>query len=375
MIKTYSIKAFDRTLLVKASKVNAENLAGSLRKLAQIRQFHRELSGIIGGEEYSVIVSDLFGPSSPLENEEGFQRDVNALLNSLPELITGTLVETTAQRAEDLFKQYVAVIDKRTTAEQREIENQARAEANARYEAERQERIAAYVNEFCNGPEEIPIPEGYMAVYLELTYNGSDAMSDYYAPHCGIGVPMLLGLVQQQAQTERLARVVVARYSELVETDFKWHTENYRGGHGNYLMTTGTVGYDSRSDKRYSYEIQFDPYSRSMRAFRRYPGDVQGSSSILQPGSPSSPTTGAIVRRNMEHNGIEVQFAAKPGPETIALLKGNGFRWSFANRVWYTRFTEAKLEWAQAQFADTNASAAIVPDAHSADLKVNEEVS
>lgn len=65
---------------------------------------------------------------------------------------------------------------------------------------------------------------------------------------------------------------------------------------------------------------------------------------------PPVTNNGITVRKNEQQNGVEIKFDSKPSPEIIGKLKSNGFRWSNANRVWYAKFTDSIMAWAQEQF-------------------------
>lgn len=53
------------------------------------------------------------------------------------------------------------------------------------------------------------------------------------------------------------------------------------------------------------------------------------------------------VRHNEQLNGIEVIFPSKPDQNIIETLKAKGFRWSFKQGLWYTRYNESLMQWAQ----------------------------
>ena len=52
------------------------------------------------------------------------------------------------------------------------------------------------------------------------------------------------------------------------------------------------------------------------------------------------------VTHNEEKNGIEITFPGRPNQEVLTLLKSNGWKWSHYNRVWYNRFSEVNLTFA-----------------------------
>ncbi|MHB8841733.1 MAG: ADP-ribosyltransferase-containing protein, partial [Candidatus Aquicultor sp.] len=59
---------------------------------------------------------------------------------------------------------------------------------------------------------------------------------------------------------------------------------------------------------------------------------------------------GITVRKNEAQNGVEIKFDSKPHPDVINKLKHNGFRWSVRNHVWYSKFSDSKMKWAQTEF-------------------------
>jgi hypothetical protein len=63
---------------------------------------------------------------------------------------------------------------------------------------------------------------------------------------------------------------------------------------------------------------------------------------------------GVTVTLNDDKNGVEIRFATKPSPGIIAMLKGNGFRWS-SRGFWYAQQTPERIKLAQslASVADT----------------------
>ena len=50
---------------------------------------------------------------------------------------------------------------------------------------------------------------------------------------------------------------------------------------------------------------------------------------------------------NQEHNGIEITFSAKPADEIRSTLKGNGFRWHKAKKLWYAKQTPERQKLAE----------------------------
>ena len=53
------------------------------------------------------------------------------------------------------------------------------------------------------------------------------------------------------------------------------------------------------------------------------------------------------VNLNNEKNGIELIFEAKPGADTLAAIKAQGFRWHAAKRFWYAKQTADRLKFVE----------------------------
>lgn len=53
---------------------------------------------------------------------------------------------------------------------------------------------------------------------------------------------------------------------------------------------------------------------------------------------------GAEWRKNLEHEGIEIEFQGKPAQDVISALKSNGFRWARFNKVWYSKGHQYQID-------------------------------
>ena len=53
-------------------------------------------------------------------------------------------------------------------------------------------------------------------------------------------------------------------------------------------------------------------------------------------------SAGVTVAENAEHGGIEIAFGSRPASDVLDLLKGAGFRWHSARRVWYAKADETR---------------------------------
>ncbi len=82
------------------------------------------------------------------------------------------------------------------------------------------------------------------------------------------------------------------------------------------------------------------------------PATAAATSSSLPDGRAAT-APGVRLQLNLEKNGIELYFDAKPDEAVRARIKAAGFRWGFRSGCWYQRNTPEKLAWAQAFIADS----------------------
>lgn len=244
--KTWQFKAGGGTYTAKAKKDDVERLARQLSGVVGIRQYQRELTGVIGESERESSVWIMFGNSAGvMPDPDGYEQDKAALFQdiaSAAQPLGPQAVYDFTARAREIITKHMPVLDSRETPEQRA---KSVAESNAAAAAHQEKHAAeaaAFLDRFAEGDKEISWGDGEMAIYLRMTYNDSDSMTDYYSPHCGWGQRLLLDVVPKGARTEAVARAVVAKYPDLAKMVFGWHTENYSMGHGNYLMSVGRHG-------------------------------------------------------------------------------------------------------------------------------------
>ena len=271
-----------RTIAIKAAKADAERLMQDLGKLSKIGQYSKELGGTKGDpkSEHACILWAPFstGTAATLQDPEAFERDKTELFAAIPDVVTGidfTRIRTLAAR---VFIKHVPVVDKRRTPEQDAAQQEEFGRIAASMKASSDTWRAAHC---LPEPVAIPAHNGAMVINLQITFDDSDIQTDYFHSHASIGDAMLLAIVNKQPETERLMRSIVARYPELAALAWTWHTENYSGGHGNYLMseTFGTEkhkAYDGREEVGVRYEISANKWAKGdARAWKHYPGLAQ----------------------------------------------------------------------------------------------------
>lgn len=279
-MRKYPIKVAGREFTVLAqNKAEADNIYYRLRKLARVTACHCTLYGVRPANETEAERDALYaeakagsGFAESVFSPAPLPEEIATWFAALPAAIDKQFILAHDDEMDALFLKYLPIDDCRKT--QAEI---AETDANiAQAEAAREAKAETFRRE--HGSEYITVPEGKMAVVLVMTFDDSDSMSDYYSPHHTIGEPLLLSIAPKGARTEALARQALARYPELAEITFTWHTENYSMGHGNYLMSgsQGTYphpGYDGRKEVAWSWEVQFDGAGNFL-AYKNYPGKV-----------------------------------------------------------------------------------------------------
>ncbi len=348
--RIWTAKIGGRSIEFKMAKEDAKRAAQQIQDAGHARQTWRELSGVIGVSERSHgLYAPLGGGRGVVA--DGYDAALAEFWASLPALITDENRVETVKRAGDFLGKWTPTVDDRLTPEQ-DAERAARSHAiQAAHEDKRHAEQSAAIAEWGEpGAARVALPGGMMAVTINQTYDDSDCMTDYYHPHASCSPTFLLAIVPEQARTERLARAIVARYPQLAEVSFTWHTENYSGGHGNYLMsdvqgrlpeTVKTYGHVSGPS--WSWEVEFDGWTKApYPVFKGYPGTVaqptSGNTGAAN-GESHAGNGGGTVRRNLEHDGIEVVFPAKPAADILAGLRGLGFRWSPRQSLWYARYS------------------------------------
>ena len=289
-------------------------------------------------KENESTLYDLFGKKS-----DAFTREYERLFTLFSgkvskDNLTAFLEETEKSRA--AIKLERPIRDNRKPKE--ELEEQTR-KFKAVQEEQRQRQ-----EEF--DKQSIEISAGKIGVCLDVCFDDSDIMTDYFNRH-SLVERRLLAIVHKQSETERLARRILEQAPELKDMEFTWHTEKYSMGHGNYLEATRShetrdhKAYDGREEVNCFYEITFT-YSGS--STREIPHSKYFLGDLTEVATKTiGKSNGKTIRENTEKNGVEIIFNSKPDDKVLSLLKANGWRWSRFNRLWYNRLSPENLEFAQ----------------------------
>lgn len=335
-------------ITLKGLKKEVEWLDYSVfNRLVQIKRYRKELRGIIGQDESSSVGMVLFGAYAIREPEQ-YEQKLKAFADSLPDPVTAEAIKPRLAEIQQLFDDHIYIEDNRETPEQAEERRKKNEEATEQRQTEDQER-KQIIN--LKGEGQVDVPGDRMAVSIGAYFDNSDMMTDYFASHAHLDGDYVITTVRKGARTEAMIRDVIAKIPELAKLTWEWNVEEYSGGHGTYMQSeaVGTVkkkAYNGRDEVSYHFEISYDKGHETLRMQKaRFYFDVPVSSGP----SGSSPISGGGVHvsRNEEKGGVEIKFDEKPNYDTIAQVKGAGFRWSKFQKLWWARFTEGRWSFAQ----------------------------
>ena len=298
---------------------------------------YTELSGVIGKDEHTFNLMNLFGPC---------RQEVLDLHAKIQEAFNGwirpdnyrSIVEA-YERAREEAKKTRPVIDKRTTPEADQALKDQGKERQLKHEeeCEEAERIISIRDP---GRCVIDRDETQMFITIRAFFDDSDTISDYLNRHHQITKEYALSVVPSQARTESVARLIVSKIPELSALAWTWHIEEYSGGNGIYLKSkdVGEIkyqAYDGREQVPYWYEITFDKSDNHLAKSRFF---------LHSNGAAGSASPQKIITRNEARGGMEVKFSGKPDQIVIDYLKANGFHWSRRQSLWYRKYHAALFE-------------------------------
>lgn len=319
----------------------AKKLARAIRDLINIQSFRLEKSGVYGmtegpdRERESLFM--VIGERQQIPQPALYKKDLDQFLSSIPDPVFDP--EKVMETAHGLLLRHVKVDDKRQTKEQLDDENEKMKEIDRHLAQGKKEKDDAFINQWCL-PEKVDVPEGMMAICLQITYDDSDPMSDYSAPHRSYGLPMLLAVVPPQPKTERLARNAISGCTSLNGLKFEWRTENYSMGHGNYLISEWTGNkipcraYNGRTEADTRFEVVFNTRKTEYYPFREYQG---------KPVTGTHHASPAVMRVNEAKDGVELRYPAGVSPEAVAAMTKAGFRQNRFKTFWYAKRTEQTM--------------------------------
>lgn len=174
------------------------------------------------------------------------------------------------------------------------------------------------------------------AIVARLLKDESDSQADYFGG--SVVDKRVLGFSKSDRNDFSEMRKFAALFegtAHLVEKEHE-NRENYSGGGGYYL---GTHRYHGWQVEKNSYGLNSDDL---LYALGKYGLPVAQIGEVSPDPEANGAIDGVVIRRNDVQNGIEVVFPDKPDQSIIEKLKSLGFRWSRANSLWYTKYSEVR---------------------------------
>ena len=271
-MKTWEIKADGKIIRIQALKAEVAPLKNYIDQVVNIQQYHKELSGILGGKERATNYYSPFSKNGKILYEAQYEEEKNTFLEIIS---TKTLkkedLPSIIKRSLEIYEKHIPIVDNRITPADIEIKNKVVNDLQEKQQAKRDAFIAKYCGKM------ILIQDHQMAVVLTMTFDDSDSMADYFYPHARLGVPMAIGVLAKGPQRESTARKFLTNYPELNKHTWTWKTETYSGGHGNYLISDWNKekkkahAYNGRSEVSTRWEISFDKYGKDFHTYKDYP--------------------------------------------------------------------------------------------------------
>ena len=159
----------------------------------------------------------------------------------------------------------------------------------------------------------------------EFTENRSDSMTDYWNPNVVVEqIPLCFSTYDRNNVPE------MKKASRLIE-----QTEHL--SNGEYDDWKGTL--KERKHDTSGWQISKRRLDANMFALIGEKGLPEATSAPQE-----SVSAIVVIRRNEDHDGIELVFESKPSSETIEYLKKPlGFRWSSRQKLWYAKYTEERM--------------------------------
>lgn len=391
MIKHF--KAFGKEFDFKGLKKEIEFFERILGKLTSIKSYKAEQTGIIGlndgsfNAEHTSVFYVMFGQHQ-LRDEEGFNKKVDELLSKYHNgIITLDDLAKFRSEADSIFNDHVCTEDKRRTPEQyqqhleemnkiyakQEAEQKKRSEARA-IERERIVKEYAYLlkSDGTISSRILATKNIRLELNAEFPEHKFSITSDTFSGGDSIDVRWTDGV------TEKEVNEIIRKYQEGhfdgmqdMYVDSNSVFNDVFGGakfvHANreltrerYSQVGEELGYHlTFIDDRWNYtifsegkeivdpekstafqEIRTATYNRS---FYSKPEKSVTTPNNIQISSGS----GITIQRNHEHDGIEIKFPGKPEAGILSKLKANGFRWNHRTKVWYKKYSENALIFAQ----------------------------
>ena len=345
---------FDKVFTIKGLKKEIEKVENFFWKYNHIKSYLVETYGLFEreAEQHTSECITLFTENEVKDFDVYIEKYKELFFNQIKgEEITLSDCISLSQKGElkALFSKHVCFIDKREHEQERIEKNLKNQEYQIINNMERQLEELKFGLHDENG-DKVTKEDNQMFVYIEAYFDDSDAMTDYFHRHASISSSYALAVVNTKQQRESTVRNILNQIPELNKYKWEWKTENYSMGHGNYLESEyiGTIkhnAYNGRKEVGYRFQIEFSNSKELPKS--RYFIDLNSRTNNEQSESNNTESNkDKIVRKNEEKNGVEIKFSSKPSDEILSKLKSNGFRWSKFSKVWYCKYSEKQMEFA-----------------------------
>lgn len=333
-----------KQIALKLRKAAADSVVSKIENALDLGTGNhwKELTGVLGQDESSTVLWTPFGGGVTFDNP-AYIPACESFLAALPDPIDESNVRDVLTRAAALFDEYIPVIDKRETPEERAATVTERQEKTAQWEAEREaarlERSALYAE----SPDPIETPAGLVPVVIQLHYDNSDGMSDYYNPQCNHGESYLLGYVRKGTpRTERAHREILAKYPQLASLSWTWKSGLYesRWLQSEPVTTLGEnfTTYGGRTDPPAWWNIEFGTYEKNLAPFKGYTAAQSPATPapVTTPESTDATPAGlpAGVRVEHDRDWTWIHFPGKPDESTLNKIRPHA-RFSRRRCAWY----------------------------------------
>ncbi len=367
-----------------AGPIQTKKVNKALRDLSWEGRTYNELSGIVGGEERTHAYTEMFGGTRP---------DVSNQLTDLGERFRWTITRenyttilSAIEEACGLAKENRPTRDTRQTVEQIRAEREERETQRTKYEEEqKKEKIAqdatreqllkdfTYLTTIAkSGKSPHAAGSANLKMELERSFPGVafSVISKTFSMGDSIDYSWTDGPTTEEA--EKISGKYQEGHFDGMTDMYEYSEDNVFpsvfGGakyvHGQRhesvalkILATKELGRDlgpewfdewgNIKDGCFAVDFHQEICQEIYRKAREMRGPMPEPKMPGNGGDPANGeaknVVGITIRRNEEHNGIEILFTGKPEQDVIDTLKSYGFRWSPRQHLWYSRYDEGEF--------------------------------
>jgi hypothetical protein len=371
-IKTWNIKLtcndLTKTVGLKMKKEEASYCQSILSKTNDIRKYTKEIRGVLNVSENSSVYFMPFSPPVNLPNEELFNQEYTDFLNSLESVYTLETIKPVLSWSRVIFDTYLLIKDLRITQdeqtkknqeieENRKIKEQEQTKKNQENEVERVALLKdyPYLETLANTTKSRwALCAHNIRLILSKNFPGQafKVNSESYSGGDSVNVSWTDGptVSQVRAYTSLFSGGSFNGMIDMYEDNHSGFTS--LNGYSKYIFTNRTINDQTKKD--FAAGMGLYPENMTYEEKNIVSRELQGTS-FYKEVVPTAPTQSSdemsisepnnIVKRNLHHDGIEIQFPTKPSTEVLSKLRLSSFRWS-RRGFWYAKYTEDRYKWA-----------------------------